>query len=82
MELKIGKTYAAYFGEGTETPGKTFEFRLVSKNKRGFGCFDAVYWVKWLKGSRGKIYRNGDTWCVPYGFDETCGGDEFTIKEN
>lgn len=81
MELEVGKRYVAAFGGGTETPGKKFEFRVVSKNKRGFGDFDAVYWVKWLKGQRGKIYLCGSVWCCPYGFDETCGGDEFTIEK-
>ena len=35
MELMVGNTYAASFGEGTETPGEKLEFRVVSKNKRG-----------------------------------------------
>jgi hypothetical protein len=81
MELQIGKTYVATFDEGTETPGEKFEFRVLSKNKRGFGDFSEVYWVKWLKGRRGKIYRSGDVWCCPYAWDTTCGGDEFVIEE-
>ena len=81
MELVIGRTYVAKFGEGTETSGKDYEFVVIKKFKKSLGVFEAIYLVKWTKGRRGKIYGGDFGWCVPYAFDETCGGDEFELVE-
>lgn len=88
-KLAVGEKYVAAFGEDTEDPGE-HEF-VVLKELPGFGEFAVAYKVKWVLGLKGKVYQykegSDSPWgprpafCIPYAFDESCGGDEFDLKD-